>query len=50
MRQDLLHLFRPQDGLRLEGGILNNRRMVRLLLATCLCVTAAAVYGVEAAV
>jgi hypothetical protein len=20
MRQDLLHLFRPQDGLRLEGG------------------------------
>jgi len=49
MRQDLLQLFRPQDGLRLEVGIMNNRRMVRLLLVACLCVTAAAVYGVEAA-
>ncbi len=28
---------------------MNNRRMVRLLLAPCLCVTAAAVFGVEAA-
>jgi len=42
MRQNLLHLFRPQDGLRLEEAIMNNRRMVPLLLAACLCVTAAA--------